>query len=111
MSFQTLAVSLVGALSLWPFANAAVFGSFSNDSSCKAIPGDNKWPTLKTWSQLNETIDGRLISTIPQAAVCHPEGFGPIKYDETACTALEDIWNAPMTLLVFFVYIYDLAVV
>ena len=59
---------------------AALLGQRGQDvnSTCKVIPGDNAWPSQQVWSQLNDTIDGRLIQSVPQSAVCRPGGYGSI---------------------------------
>jgi len=63
--------------------------------SCKVIPGDSAWPSQHVWSQLNETIGGRLIQAIPQAAVCRPGGYAGLEQNETACAALKKDWDYP----------------
>ncbi|KAF2258396.1 putative FAD-dependent isoamyl alcohol oxidase [Lojkania enalia] len=55
--------------------------------ACKYIPGDAGWPSPKTWSRLNSTIEGRLIATVPIAHVCHDRGAFAA-YNETACADL-----------------------
>ncbi|KAH3908845.1 hypothetical protein HBI56_072120 [Parastagonospora nodorum] len=66
---------------------------------CKVVPGDSAWPSQQTWSQLNQTIGGRLIQTIPQAAVCRPGGYAGLEHNETACTALKKDWDFPRAYL------------
>ena len=68
----------------------------AQDSSCKNIPGDDGWPSQTEWARLNETIEGRLIATVPQGSVCHPEPYQ--NFDETACDALRETWNVSTTL-------------
>ncbi|KAK4208838.1 hypothetical protein QBC37DRAFT_64496 [Rhypophila decipiens] len=64
-------------------------------STCRNIPGDPDWPSPSDWSQLNETVQGRLIATVPQASVCH---HGPYDaYDEEACRALKAGWDFAQT--------------
>jgi hypothetical protein len=70
------------------------------NSSCKAIPGDDAWPSQQVWSQLNDTIDGRLIQTVPQAAVCRPGGYGNISENEAECVAFKKDWDYPKALCV-----------
>lgn len=62
-----------------------------NSSSCKCIPGDACWPSADAWAQLNQTVDGKLISNVPLAHVCHDPD-----YDEAACTALKAEWSWPV---------------
>jgi hypothetical protein len=56
---------------------------------CKYIPGDAGWPSPQAWARLNDTIDGRLLATLPLARVCHQSGdtgSGPFSaYNSTAC--------------------------
>nr|A0A0C6E5D0.1 RecName: Full=FAD-linked oxidoreductase orf1; AltName: Full=Betaenone biosynthesis cluster protein B; AltName: Full=FAD-dependent BBE enzyme-like protein; Flags: Precursor [Neocamarosporium betae]BAQ25462.1 putative FAD binding domain protein [Neocamarosporium betae] len=63
------------------------------NSSCKVIPGDTAWPSRQIWSQLNDTLDGRLIQSTPQAAVCRPGGYGSISENGTECTTLKEDWD------------------
>jgi hypothetical protein len=70
------------------------------NSSCKAIPGDNDWPSRQVWSQLNDTVDGRLMQVVPQAAVCRPGGYGDISENEAECAALKESWDYPKALCV-----------
>ncbi|CAN9123231.1 unnamed protein product [Alternaria alternata] len=69
------------------------------NSSCKAIPGDNAWPSRQVWSQLNDTVDGRLMQVVPQAAVCRPGGYGDISENEAECAALKESWDYPKAFL------------
>jgi hypothetical protein len=62
-------------------------------SSCKTYPGDAAWPSSVQWASLNSTINGRLISTIPIASVCHNGPLG--SYDADACATVQDGWSKP----------------
>ena len=43
--------------------------SFTGGSSiCRTIPGDDAWPSKVDWDQLNQTVHGKLIATVPLAA-------------------------------------------
>jgi len=92
---------MVLLLAPWVYA-AAPLGRRGQEvnSSCKAIPGDNAWPSRQVWSQLNDTIDGRLVQVVPQAAVCRPGGYGDISENEAECAALKESWDYPKTLYV-----------
>jgi hypothetical protein len=57
-------------------------------SSCHCLPGDSCWPKKCAWDTLNNTIDGRLVATVPVGSVCHDP-----TYDEAACGALRAGWN------------------
>ncbi|KAL6159071.1 hypothetical protein ACJQWK_08062 [Exserohilum turcicum] len=69
-------------------------------SSCKAIPGDAAWPSRQVWSQFNDTLQRRLLQTVPQAAVCRPGGYGSVAQNEAACAALRQEWDYPKALCV-----------
>ncbi|CAG8958606.1 hypothetical protein HYFRA_00009923 [Hymenoscyphus fraxineus] len=92
---------VISLTTLFPLAGspfcAAVISTRQTNSSCRAIPGDSNWPSQDVWTELNKTVGGRLIATIPQAAVCHREGYGGVQYDEAACAALAKVWDFPKT--------------
>ena len=66
-------------------------------TGCKVLPDDAGWPSDNTWNQLNQTVGGRLISSIPQAAVCHTRGYNGLAYNEEECADLKAQWNYPQT--------------
>lgn len=66
----------------------------SDKSNCRCIPGDTCWPSLSEWSLFNETVSGRLIATVPLAAVCYPNGD---LYDEAKCAQLREDWHLTAT--------------
>ncbi|KAH8651347.1 putative FAD-dependent isoamyl alcohol oxidase [Xylariales sp. PMI_506] len=68
-----------------------VLADTANGAQCRYLPGDPEWPSLRDWALLNQTVDGRLISTVPQAHICHDEPFG--QYNKTACDELTAEWN------------------
>jgi hypothetical protein len=72
------------------------FSNFSANTSCKSIPGDAAWPSTDVWNALNETVNGRLIATVPLPSVCHLEPFGT--YNEDACIAMKTAWLDDQTL-------------
>ncbi|KAI0970362.1 hypothetical protein F4678DRAFT_436568 [Xylaria arbuscula] len=57
---------------------------------CRCIPGDSCWPSPADWDLLNNTVHGRLISTVPVAQICHLPN-----YDEASCNALKTSWVTP----------------
>lgn len=67
-------------------------------SWCRHIPGDAGWPSESDWSQLNATVHGRLIATVPQASICHSAPYDSL--DDAACRALRERWDFPETLYV-----------
>ncbi|THV00204.1 FAD-binding domain-containing protein [Dendrothele bispora CBS 962.96] len=52
------------------------------------MPGDLSWPSTDIWDRLNDTLDGRLIKTVPIASVCHHPN-----YDEVKCKHLRENWR------------------
>ncbi|KAI1431256.1 FAD-binding domain-containing protein [Xylaria sp. CBS 124048] len=83
--------SAMGLLSLMSLSTA------SEDVSCRAIPGDEAWPSVAEWNALNETVDGQLIATVPIGAPCHNSYNGVSTFDEEACAALKNVWFLPET--------------
>lgn len=84
---------------LWPAKSllAVLYSSILADAvqTCRYIPGDDGWPNANTWAQLNETVGGRLIATVPQASVCHTGGYASSQLNETECKVLQTQWDYP----------------
>ncbi|CAG8285049.1 unnamed protein product [Penicillium nalgiovense] len=59
-------------------------------SQCKCAPSDPCWPSDADWSALNKTVSGRLIKTIPPAAVCYKS---EPNYNPSACEYLLKNWS------------------
>ncbi|KAL4963956.1 putative isoamyl alcohol oxidase [Aspergillus stella-maris] len=79
----------------WTIAAAALLFARSTVAStedCHCLPGDSCWPSVDQWNELNSTVGGRLIATVPVGHPCHEP-----TYDATACTELQDNWNYPQT--------------
>ncbi|KAF7350009.1 FAD-binding domain-containing protein [Mycena venus] len=71
------------------FADTAASISVDNTATsgsrkCKVGPWDAAWPTKAEWAAFNTSLDGALIKTVPQGAVCYPNDP---HFDEAACTA------------------------
>ncbi|KUJ07710.1 FAD binding domain-containing protein [Mollisia scopiformis] len=64
-------------------------------SDCRCFPVDQCWPTAAEWAAFNETIDGKLIATVPIASICHHDSFAP--YDAGKCEQLQEDWLLPQT--------------
>ena len=62
------------------------------NSACRCIPGDSCWPSSQEWTDLNATVGGRLIATVPLATECHDPNF-----NATACANLQEVWSMPQT--------------
>lgn len=56
---------------------------------------------MDDWDSLNETVNGRLIKTVPIAASCHKlfssPGINASVYNEASCAELRDRWYLPET--------------
>lgn len=66
------------------------------------MPTDAGWPSTDHWNQLNATVCGQLIATVPLAAPCHDAtepGQGLSRdwpaYDEEKCATLQNSWLEP----------------
>ncbi|KAJ7044439.1 hypothetical protein C8F04DRAFT_1174873 [Mycena alexandri] len=57
----------------------------SSGRECKVGPWDAAWPTEAEWAAFSTSLDGALIKTVPQGAVCYPNDP---HYDEAACAAV-----------------------
>ena len=66
------------------------FTTAAQNQSCRCFPGDACWPSTGIWDQFNQTIDGRLIATVPLATPCHAPN-----YDAVVCNALREEWEDP----------------
>ncbi|KAL5356941.1 hypothetical protein BJX96DRAFT_187875 [Aspergillus floccosus] len=49
--------------------------------------GDSCWPGARTWNQFNATVGGRLIHSVPPAAVCHAQ-----LYNADQCAVAKESW-------------------
>lgn len=72
------------------FAVALGWGANAQNESCRSFPGDDLWPSVADWAQLNDTVGGRLIATVPLGAPCHDP-----TYDATVCGTLQASWTSP----------------
>lgn len=71
--------------------SSLTLGKVTPEPTCNYITGDAGWPTRSEWDQLNQTISGQLIQTVPMGSVCHYEPFG--NYNETECNELRKDWD------------------
>ena len=74
---------------LWS-ASALAGAIETTGSKCKCFPGDSCWPSSREWRNLNSTVGGRLIATVPLGEACHGD-----KYDSFKCQQLRDSWQSP----------------
>jgi hypothetical protein len=85
MKLSTTAAELLGA--------SLIGGAICAPSAkCLCLPGDACWPAQQAWSQLNSTVNGNLVATVPIGSPCHDPTF-----DATACDALQKEWLNPLT--------------
>ncbi|ORY71963.1 putative FAD-dependent isoamyl alcohol oxidase [Pseudomassariella vexata] len=89
---------LLSGLAVLFFVPAFAKADHVTPAACRYIPGDDGYPTQSEWAQLNNTVGGRLIATIPQASVCHTAPSSS-DYNETACEALQAGWDMAQTFL------------
>lgn len=82
-----LSALLPSLLLLSPAANAADIISRVPSTNCKYLPSDANWPSLDEWAELNNTVSGRLVATVPLGAPCHDP-----TYDEELCASLQEQW-------------------
>ncbi|EME79321.1 uncharacterized protein MYCFIDRAFT_116453, partial [Pseudocercospora fijiensis CIRAD86] len=72
---------------------AAVTPSFSKPRrSCKESSFSPAWPSQQTWSDLNTTLSGSLLSPLPPAAVCDPNLQ---IYNASLCSKVAADWHSP----------------
>jgi hypothetical protein len=72
-----------------PLALESVAVADSTEPQCKAVPGSAEWPSAAEWSNLNKTVQGRLLKPDPPAASCHPDHPA---YSLSACLSLKLGW-------------------
>ncbi|KAJ5372965.1 FAD-binding type 2 [Penicillium concentricum] len=63
--------------------------------TCRCMPQESCWPKDHLWARFNETVDGKLIATVPIASVCHIDSF--TTYNESQCAQLQSNWGFPAT--------------
>ncbi|KAL4922038.1 hypothetical protein BDW62DRAFT_207823 [Aspergillus aurantiobrunneus] len=65
-------------------------------TSCRCFPDDTCWPLPEQWDNLNASLSGNLIATIPIGSVCHTNtSFAP--YSRQKCSELQSHWSIPAT--------------
>ncbi len=77
---------------IWAMLLAKLTDAKGQNNKCHVLPGDVDWPSNEAWSTFNETVNGKLIETVPIGSPCHDP-----TYDESACTALKAQWKNPLT--------------
>ncbi|KAL3443960.1 hypothetical protein BJX65DRAFT_298018 [Aspergillus insuetus] len=62
----------------------------------RCFPDDTCWPSTDAWNKLNDSLTGKLISTIPIGSVCHNNtDFAPSSSEK--CSELRSRWSIPET--------------
>lgn len=78
-------------LGLASAATAVAISPFHPNSSCRVLPGDTAWPNAIQCANLNKTVSGHLIASVPESSVCHNSPFNG--YNAAACAVLQSTWN------------------
>ena len=88
--------------SMVPLGSFEGMSSPTPSSNCRYFPGDACWPNTAQWHSFNTTLGGKLIATVPIAAVCHD--FAPTTassnislYNADQCATLDANWFLPET--------------
>ncbi|KAF1355969.1 FAD binding domain-containing protein [Lizonia empirigonia] len=69
------------------FAVGAAFSSYT----CR--PGQECWPTLQQWEQLNQTVGGHLYHTIPLGAPCYRNSTS---FNQDTCSIVQSNYNSSL---------------
>lgn len=85
-----LAVNTMQTVLILVHSLGAALASSSLNRTCKAYPGTTEWPSSASWQHLNKTLDGRLLSPTPPAAVCH---FDQPSYNADQCLTVQKDWT------------------
>jgi hypothetical protein len=64
----------------------------AKSSRCRYLATDNEWPSASDWRNLNSSLNGQLIATVPLASVCHDP-----TYDDEKCVVLQQTWGLSQT--------------
>ncbi|RGP62645.1 putative isoamyl alcohol oxidase [Fusarium sporotrichioides] len=75
------------SLFILPLLALATGASATGKYSCKCFPGDSCWPSDAEWSNLNSTVGGRLVATVPLGSPCHDPD-----YNADECKHLQSEW-------------------
>jgi len=69
---------------------------------CRILPSDASWPNASEWNAFNNTLDGRLIRTVPLANACHQPSF-----NATQCQQVQANWHRAAFQYVFFSNVHE----
>lgn len=75
---------------------AALFVGVTSAADCKVTPSDPEWPSESAWADLNTTISGSLIRTVPVASSCYSNStFGSgVTCDEASENWGDGMWHS-----------------
>ncbi|CUS10783.1 unnamed protein product, partial [Tuber aestivum] len=65
-------------------------GAIASQYNCRCFPGDPCWPSIQKWGELNTTVSGKLIATVPLGTPCHAPD-----YDASRCQYIKENWHSP----------------
>ncbi|KAJ8124654.1 hypothetical protein O1611_g8986 [Lasiodiplodia mahajangana] len=74
-----------------PVIRNDALASSASTPHCRYLPGDSGWPKQSTWSQLNRTVGGRLISGTPLAHACYGSDLSASALAQ--CSQLQEEWT------------------
>ncbi|KAI2616725.1 hypothetical protein GGR54DRAFT_631514 [Hypoxylon sp. NC1633] len=89
-------------VAILPLIAASSASPASSSKTCRLLPTDAAWPSRHEWSQLNDTVGGRLIATVPRASACHVPTF-----NADLCTELRDTWQSDATHVYYAAEVID----
>ncbi|KAH7326310.1 FAD binding domain protein [Stachybotrys elegans] len=101
MGFAVSSKAVLGAVCL--AASQTLFGdtfdpvtlsSFLPGRACRCFPGEPCWPSNNDWDRLNQTVNGKLIATVPIASPCH-DTFEGVAFNATECARIQEAWVIP----------------
>jgi hypothetical protein len=79
MHLTVVAATLIGAISV---------NAVPATPGCKTFPGDKTWPGKADWDAFNQTVNGRLVATVPLGTPCHGSSF-----NNATCESLKSQWQ------------------
>lgn len=80
-----LSLAVTAALTFFTARSTAYASQLPFRRSCRCLPSQPCWPSVESWSNLNKTVNGRLIATHPPAYECHDP-----HYDSATCQKIQD---------------------
>ncbi|KDQ14470.1 hypothetical protein BOTBODRAFT_342903 [Botryobasidium botryosum FD-172 SS1] len=78
---RIITIQLLAALDVWSSTQQS-----ASRSNC--IEGSSCWPPASSWAELNRTLHGHLVRSLPPAAPCHSSYF-----DADACSTARNNWE------------------